>query len=65
MQGDISACNLFIAENGEIGLFDFNRCGDNILFCDAVIAAFWMERDSILPLEQIAERIERGLVIDL
>ncbi len=117
VQGDISDCNLFVTENGEIGLFDFNRCGDNILFCDAVmqgvfesrlmdydrelteayseelftrflqgyhsvkpfsdteismiphmyavITAFWMERDGILPLNQIAERIERNLRIDL
>lgn len=117
VQGDVSDCNLFVTEDGGIGLFDFNRCGDNILFCDAVmqgvfesrlmdydreltetyseelftrflrgyhsvkpfsdteismiphmyaiITAFWMDRDGLPPLEQIAERIDQNLTIDL
>ena len=31
----------------------------------AVITAFWMNWDGILPLDQIAERIDRDLMIDL
>lgn len=117
VQGDISDCNLFVTENGEVGLFDFNRCGDNILFCDAVmqgvfesrlmdydrelteayseelfarflrgyhrenpfsdseqsmiphlyavITAFWMDRDGIPALDQILERIEKNLTINI
>lgn len=39
VQGDISDCNLYQACTGEIGIFDFNRCGDNNLFCDVVMQA--------------------------
>lgn len=39
VQGDISNCNLYLAPSDEIGIFDFNRAGDNILFCDAVMQA--------------------------
>ncbi len=39
VQGDISDCNLFLTTDGDIGVFDFNRCGDNNLFCDAVMQA--------------------------
>lgn len=28
VQGDVSDCNLFLMANGEIGVFDFNNCGD-------------------------------------
>lgn len=44
VQGDISQCNLFMTAQGEIGMFDFNRCGDNILFCDAVMQAVFEAR---------------------
>lgn len=44
VQGDISDCNLFISEAGDIGMFDFNRCGDNILFCDAVMQGVFEAR---------------------
>lgn len=44
VQGDISNNNLFLTPNGEIGLFDFNRCGDNNLFCDAVMQAVFEAR---------------------
>lgn len=44
VQGDISNCNLFLTENGEIGLFDFNRCGDAVLFCDAVMQGVFESR---------------------
>lgn len=44
VQGDISNCNLYQAASGEIGIFDFNRCGDNNLFCDAVMQAVFEAR---------------------
>ena len=37
VQGDISNCNLYLSPCGEVGVFDFNRAGDNVLFCDAVM----------------------------
>lgn len=39
VQGDISDCNLYHASDSEIGVFDYNRAGDNILYCDAVMQA--------------------------
>lgn len=44
VQGDISDCNLYQTRSGEIGIFDFNRCGDNNLFCDAVMQAVFEAR---------------------
>lgn len=39
VQGDISDCNLYKTARGDIGLFDFNRCGDNHLYFDTVMQA--------------------------
>lgn len=44
VQGDMSCCNLFLSAKGQIGVFDFNRCGDNILFCDAVMQALFVAK---------------------
>lgn len=44
VQGDISDCNLYQNADGEIGLFDFNRSGDNNLYCDAVMQAIFEAR---------------------
>ena len=44
VQGDISDCNLYETASGEIGAFDFNRSGDNVLFCDAVMQAVFEAR---------------------
>ena len=41
VQGDISENNLYLTRWGEVGIFDFNRSGDNILFCDAVMQAIY------------------------
>lgn len=49
VQGDISDCNLFLTPSGEIGIFDFNRCGDNRLFCDAAMQAVFEARLMIYP----------------
>ena len=44
VQGDISDCNLYRTEDGRIGVFDFNRCGDNSLFFDTVMQAVFESR---------------------
>lgn len=44
VQGDISDCNLYDANNGELGVFDFNRSGDNALFADAAMQAIFEAR---------------------
>lgn len=44
VQGDISNCNLYQTNSGELGIFDFNRCGDNNLFCDTVMQAVFEAR---------------------
>lgn len=44
VQGDISLENLYQTSTGEIGIFDFNRCGDNNLFCDVVMQAVFEAR---------------------
>ncbi len=44
VQGDISDCNLFLTPDGRVGMFDFNNCGDNILFCDAVMQGVFHAR---------------------
>lgn len=42
VQGDMSIDNIYRTDSGEIGVFDFNCSGDNILFCDAVMEAWYM-----------------------
>ena len=44
VQGDISDCNLYRAKSGRLGLFDFNRSGDNVLFFDAAMQAVFEAR---------------------
>lgn len=44
VQGDISICNLYQLNDGNLGIFDFNRCGDNNLYCDAVMQAVFEAR---------------------
>ena len=44
VQGDISDCNLYRAPDGRLGIFDFNRCGDNHLFFDAVMQGIFEAR---------------------
>lgn len=44
VQGDISDCNLYQTEDGTIGVFDFNRCGDNVLYYDAIMQAIFEAR---------------------
>lgn len=49
VQGDISNCNLYLTHSGEIGVFDFNRAGDNNLFCDAIMQAIYEARHMDYP----------------
>jgi len=42
VQGDMSIDNIYRMKNGGIGVFDFNCSGDNILFCDAVMEAWFL-----------------------
>lgn len=44
VQGDISDCNLYLTAEGDVGIFDFNRAGDNVLFCDAIMQAIFEAR---------------------
>ena len=51
VQGDLSNCNLYRKPDGEIGIFDFNRSGDNILYFDAVMQAVFVARLMDYPAE--------------
>lgn len=51
VQGDISNCNLYQTTDGSIGVFDFNRCGDNVLYFDAVMQAIFEARLMDYPKE--------------
>ena len=51
VQGDISDCNLYQTESGGIGVFDFNRCGDSVLYYDAVMQAIFEARLMDYPKE--------------
>lgn len=51
VQGDISICNLYQTADGRIGVFDFNRCGDNVLYYDAVMQAIFEARLMDYPKE--------------
>ena len=53
VQGDISCENLF-AEGGAVGVFDFNRCGDNVLFFDAAMQTIYESRLMDYP-EELTE----------
>ena len=44
VQGDISDCNLYRTAEGRLGVFDFNRCGDSVLYFDAVMQALFEAR---------------------
>jgi len=58
VQGDISDCNLYRTEDGRIGIFDFNWCGDNNLFYDAVMQAIFESTLMDYP-EEMGENRER------
>lgn len=57
VQGDISDCNLYLTAEGMIGVFDFNRCGDNVLYFDAIMQAIFEARLMDYP-DDIADNPE-------
>ncbi len=61
VQGDISDCNLYRTRNGKLGVFDFNRCGDNNLYFDAVMQAIFEARLMDYP-EELAGKQESVLL---
>jgi len=61
VQGDISDCNLYLTPAGEVGVFDYNRAGDNILFCDAVMQAVFEARLMVYPEPRAADYEEQVL----
>lgn len=61
VQGDLSDCNLYMTRTGEIGVFDFNRCGDNNLYFDAVMEALFVARLMDYP-EKIAGNQEQMIL---
>ena len=58
VQGDISDCNLYRTGDGRLGVFDFNRCGDNHLFFDAVMQAIFEARLMDYPDELVGHQEE-------
>lgn len=42
VQGDLSDCNTFMADNSTVGMFDFNCSGDAVLFCDAIMQGWFV-----------------------
>ena len=60
VQGDISDCNLYRTGDGRLGVFDFNNCGDNGLFADAVMQAVFEARLMDYP-EDLEDRENRIL----
>ena len=44
VQGDMSDCNMFVSAGGGLGVFDFNNCGDNCLYTDAVMQGVFVAR---------------------
>ena len=61
VQGDLSECNMYRQEDGRIGLFDFNWCGDSVLFCDAVMQGMFVARNMDYPEDLGNDRIEKIL----
>ena len=56
VQGDLSDCNLYRTRDGRLGVFDFNRCGDNNLYYDAVMQAIFEARLMDYPEELAGEQ---------
>ena len=44
MNRNISDCNLYQTSDGTVGIFDFNRCGDAVLYYDAVMQSVFEAR---------------------
>lgn len=61
VQGDLSDCNLYQTADGRIGVFDFNRCGDNVLYYDAIMQAIFVARLMDYP-DEIAGKQEHMIL---
>jgi len=61
VQGDISDCNLYMTADGNLGVYDFNRCGDNNLFCDAVMQAVFEAR--LMDYPESLEEDREGIIM--
>lgn len=61
VQGDVSDCNLYRTLSGKIGIFDYNRCGDNILYFDAVMQAVFEARLMDYP-DELSENREMEIL---
>ena len=61
VQGDISDCNLYRTAAGRLGIFDFNRCGDNVPFFDAVMQGVFEARLMDYPEDLGPDREQRVL----
>lgn len=61
VQGDLSDCNTYLLADGRVGIFDFNRCGDNNLYCDAVMQAVFEARLMDYPHDRPEDYEERVL----
>lgn len=61
VQGDISLGNLYRTKTGDIGVFDFNRSGDAVLFFDAAMQAIYEARLMDYPAE-LAGKQERVIL---
>ena len=57
VQGDISINNLYRTLCGNIGVFDFNLCGDSVLYFDSIMQAIYIARLMIYP-ENLSEKHE-------
>ena len=57
VQGDISNCNLYQTPDGTVGIFDFNLCGDAVLYYDAIMQSVFEARLMDYP-EEIDGRQE-------
>lgn len=44
VQSDFSQENLYLTKDSRLGLMDFNRAGDNRLFCDAALQGLFLSR---------------------
>ena len=58
VQGDLSDCNMYRRKDGKLGIFDFNWCGDSVLFCDAVMQGMFVARNMDYPEELGENRME-------
>ncbi len=61
VQGDISDCNLYRTNDGSVGVFDFNRCGDNVLYFDVIMQAVFEARLMDYP-EDLKEDPEKVIL---